>query len=439
LFCADLLYFSGQAIPNFALLDRKPIAGYDFDVINAQALLMRARPRDGHIVLPDGMKYRYLILPEGVADAMTPAVAEKLRELVTGGVTLVGAPPRSSLGLTDYPRSQEVVTRVVNELWGGSSPSGSRKVGAGRVIWGEALANVLQHDGLGPDVELRDTPREMDIDWIHRRDRQTDYYFLANLTELEADIEVTFRVSGKSPELWDPVSGVIRELPEFGAEGGRTRVPLRFAAKQSWFVIFRGASTGTRKRGARNFPALREVAEVAGPWRVGFDKQWGGLESVVFQHLEDWTQRPEAAIRFYSGTATYRNAFKFPRGNKSEVYLQLGTVHNLAQVRVNGHDAGIVWTAPWRVDISKFLLDGDNELEIEVVNLWPNRLIGDGELPENQRHTKTNVRTYERKLPASFSCWWDRECEDRKKTGAPARLLPSGLLGPVVLLTLESG
>jgi hypothetical protein len=96
-----------------------------------------------------------------------------------------------------------------------------------------------------------------------------------------------------------------------------------------------------------------------------------------------------------------------------------------------------VWTAPWRVDIGKYMRTGDNELEIEVVNLWPNRLIGDGDLPEDQRHTKTNVRTYDRRLPLGFSCWWEPECEDRKKSGAPAKLLSSGLLGPVVLLSEE--
>jgi hypothetical protein len=157
----------------------------------------------------------------------------------------------------------------------------------------------------------------------------------------------------------------------------------------------------------------------------------------VFEHLDDWAKRPEPEIRFYSGAATYRNSFKVPRGRSKQVFLQLGEVKNLAQVRINGQDAGIVWTAPWRVDIGKFVHGGDNELEIEVVNLWPNRLIGDGDLPEEQRRTKTNVKTYERNLPPGFSCWWDPECEDRKKSGASAKLLSSGLLGPVVLLSEE--
>jgi hypothetical protein len=439
LFCADLLYFAGEAIPNFALLDRKPVAGHDFDVINAQALLARARAQDRQVVLPDGVRYRYLIIPEGIADSATPAVVRKLKELVEGGVTLLGRPPKNSLGLTDYPRTQEEVRTVVDDLWGGTSSAGVRSVGAGRVIWGKSVEEVLRMDGVVPDLELRNAPRDVDIDWIHRRDRQLDIYFLANLTELEADVEVAFRISGKSPELWDAVSGSIRELPEFREENGRTLLPLRFAAKQSWFVVFRGPPKRDRRRGARNFPSLTRIGEVSGPWRVSFDKKWGGPENVVFEQLDDWTKRSEPSIRFYSGTATYRNVFKVPRGSSKRVYLELGEVKNLAQVRINGSDAGIVWTAPWRVDIGRFVRSGDNVLEIEVINLWPNRLIGDGDLPQDQRYTKTNVKTYERKLPPGFSCWWESECEERKKSGAPAKLLSSGLLGPVVLLSEERG
>src|SRR5262249_22766178 len=155
--------------------------------------------------------------------------------------------------------------------------------------------------------------------------------------------EVAFRISGKAPELWDPVTGSVRALEEFREEDGRTVAPLRFARKQSWFVVFRSPSTPGRVRPARNFPALSEVGRVSGPWTISFDKDWGGPEHVVFQHLEDWSQRPEASIRFFSGAATYRNSFKLPRGGSRRTYLDLGEVRNLARVRINGSDAGIVW------------------------------------------------------------------------------------------------
>lgn len=435
LFSADLLYFTGESVPNFALRDRKPIAGFDFDVINAQALLTRTRASNGRVVMPDGVTYRYLIIPDNVADAMTPAVASKLKELAEGGATLIGAAPTHSLGLTDYPRSQQEVLAVAESLWGRAAPAGTRRLGAGRVIWGQSVSSILQQDGVLPDVELRNAPPDLDIDWIHRQDpnQRLDIYFLANLTELEVDVEALFRVSGRVPELWDAVSGAIRELPEFRQESERTVVPLRFAAKQSWFMVFREPADSSRGRSGKNFPALQSVGSISGPWKLSFDKQWGGPQSIVFDRLDDWAERPEAGIRHYSGTAVYRNTFKFTAARSKRVYLELGKVMNLAQVRVNGRDAGIVWTAPWRVEIGELVRHGDNELEIEVVNLWPNRLIGDSDLPADQRYTKTNVRTYEHHLPADFSCWWDPVCEERKKSGAPAKLLSSGLLGPVTL------
>lgn len=433
-FCADLLYFTGEAIPNFALRDRKPISGYDYDVINAEALLGHAQAKNGQIVLSDGIAYRYLIIPPDAAESMTPAVVLKLKSLVEDGITLVGVPPKSSLGLTDFPRSQQKIEAAAYELWGDKRSDHARKVGAGRVLWGHALSAAIEADGLIPDVEFRGVRDGVEMDWVHRCDGHCDVYFIANLSELQTDAEVAFRVSGRVPELWDAVTGVIRELEEFHVDGTRTAVPLRFDAKQSVFIVFRKVRAAARRKGRPNVPALREVAKFAGPWQVSFDPKWGGPPSVEFAELDDWSKRPEDSIRYYSGTATYRKRFTISAAAAGKLYLQLGVVKNIAQVHVNGHDAGIVWTAPWRVDIGNFVHIGENDLQIEVVNLWPNRLIGDANLPSERRLTRTNVSTYENKLPAAYFCAWDRECEERKKTGAPAALLSSGLLGPVLLL-----
>jgi hypothetical protein len=161
------------------------------------------------------------------------------------------------------------------------------------------------------------------------------------------------------------------------------------------------------------------VAELSGPWEVSFDPKWGGPEKILFPTLEDWSQRPESGIKFYSGTATYRKSFDAPApeigGQKSAVgklYLNLGTVRNLAQVRLNGRDLGSVWCAPWRVDITSAIRAEDNQLEIVVANLWPNRLIGDQSLPPEKRLTSTTWNPFTKN----------------------SRLLESGLLGPVTLL-----
>jgi hypothetical protein len=431
-FVADILYFAGEALPNFVLLDRKPIRGFDHDVINAQALLTRAAARDGRLVLADGMSYRYLVLPDGAADDISPEVLERIAELVEGGVTLVGQRPRRSLGLVDHPASQERVTRLATALWGQDDDQvvGTRHVGKGRVISREGIEEVIAADGLPPDLELRG-PEGMDLDWIHRRMGSVEIYFIANLGQAPGDVEAAFRVAGTAPELWDPVTGAIRDLPELRIEQGRTVVPLRFAPRQSWFVVFRRPLDDTRGD-ARNFRDTIEVGQLGGPWEVRFDPRWGGPGTVMFEALQDWTTHPDDGIRYFSGTATYHTTFDAPGAGVS--HLDLGTVRNLAHVRLNGADLGVVWTAPWRVDVRGALRGRDNRLEIDVVNLWPNRLIGDGTLPKQDRLTKTNVRTYEADLPASFPCWWDPECEERKRTGAQPSLLASGLLGPVRLL-----
>ena len=433
-FVADILYFSGEAIPNFVLLDRKPIKGYDFDVINADALLTRADAKNGRLVLPDGMSYRYLVIPDGTAEEMSPKVLDKIRELIEGGITVVGQRPKRSLGLVDYPASQEHVAGLAASLWGGVHEKNktTRRVGQGRVIQDTTLEQVIAADGLPPDLELRAITNDIELDWIHRQTDRMDIYFVANLSEASGQVEAAFRVSGNAPELWDPVSGDMRNLPEFHREEGRTVVPLQFAPKQSWFVVFQKPVSSTSTAGAKNFRPALKVSELTGPWEVSFDPRWGGPGTVVFQELEDWVTRAEEGIKFYSGTAIYRKTFDAP--NSAATYLDLGAVKNLAQVRLNGEDLGIVWTAPWRVNVGKALRAKGNRLEIEVVNLWPNRLIGDGRLPKRDRLTRTNVRTYERNLPAAFPCWWNLDCEERKKTGAQPPLLPSGLLGPVRLL-----
>jgi hypothetical protein len=434
-FAADIVYFAGLAVPNFVLLDRKPVPGYDFDVINAQALLARAGARDGKLVLPDGVSYRYFVLPEGAADSITPEVLAKLRELVEGGVTLLGARPKESLGLRDYPHSEQQVKQHADVLWGAESQSrGTRPVGAGRVIWGRSLEEVIRTDRLDPDVELRGVPAGAHLDWLHRQGPNRDVYFLANLTEQTLSIDAVLRMRGRVPELWDPVTGEIRDLEEFREEGARTVIPLTFAPKQSVFLVFRRDGARPGGSGVRNFPALRSISTLPGPWEVSFDVKWGGPRKVVFEHLEDWSRSAVKGIRYYSGKATYRKKFELPAGGHRRVFLDLGEVKNVAQVRLNGKDLGILWTAPRRVNITELAQAKDNELEIDVVNLWPNRLTGDGLLPENQRITKTNVRAYNTPAPAPHYCDTDVSCAESVKMGPPPGLLPSGLLGPVTLL-----
>ena len=430
-FVADFLYYYGEDVPNYVAARSQmnpPLpAGFDCDTINAEALLGRLSVKDGRLRLPDGMSYQYLVLPHRSILAMSPVVCRKLAALVKGGATVIGPAPQRAPGLSNWPQCDDEVRAVANEVWGQSpGAAGERRVGRGRLIWGRTLAEVTAADRLAADVEFRDlqpatvSPRfdsvTVPLDWIHRRDSATDIYFVANLTTRHVSTRAAFRADGRQPELWDAVAGRIRPLSEFATEQGRTVVPMRFKPRQSFFVVFRQGASAPHHGTGKDFPETRLIKDLAGSWEDSFNPAWGGPSSVVFDRLEDWTKRPEEGIRYYSGTATYRKRFEVSPAELQQLrpaaFLDLGVVRNLARVRLNDRDLGVVWTTPWRVEIAEALKSGTNELSIEVVNLWPNRLVGDARLPRAQRRTVTNVEKF------------------NKPDAAP---LSSGLLGPVGL------
>ncbi|MEO6499300.1 MAG: glycosylhydrolase-like jelly roll fold domain-containing protein, partial [Mucilaginibacter sp.] len=230
-------------------------------------------------------------------------------------------------------------------------------------------------------------------------------------------LDCNFRITGIHPEIWDPVTGNIRKAHSFKQSGGQTSLPLFFAENQSYFIVFRrankiaGSAAGT---GQPNFPAATQVAEIKGPWKIKFDTRLGGHDELEFSGLEDWSAHPENSIKYYSGPATYINRFNFTKNTGGlNILLHLGVVKDIAQVFVNGIDAGVVWTAPWQIDISKYIIQGSNQLEIIVANQWTNRIIGDASLPDDKKITNTNIK-YPKDKPLS----------------------PSGLLGPVNLISI---
>jgi hypothetical protein len=234
------------------------------------------------------------------------------------------------------------------------------------------------------DFAINDPQGDINVRAVHRRDGDTDVYFVANVNRQAGSASCTFAVNGKQPELWDPVRGTMRILDEYSIKDGKTTIPLEFDDSESVFVVFRKPlPADVTPSGGRNFPALTCVAEIPGPWAVRFDPAWGGPENAVFEKLVNWTERKETGIRYYSGTASYACKFDKPAALAGgiPVWLDLGTVHDLAQVLLNGRDLGIIWTAPCRFDITSALKPVDNSLEIRITNTWANRLIGDEQEP----------------------------------------------------------
>jgi hypothetical protein len=244
-----------------------------------------------------------------------------------------------------------------------------------------------------------------------------EIYFLTNQSGNPVEFEAAFRVTGKKPELWDPANGMIRDLPAFIKKDEVTSVPLTMDAFGSAFIVFRKRGNALSERMETNFPEPKTLVTISTPWEVSFDKAMGGPEGLItMPDLEDWTKSNDERIRYYSGTAIYKNTFvidKIPRGET--VYLDLGHVYVMAEVKVNGKPAGGVWTPPWQVDITDLVESGENSIEVDVVNNWINRLIGDSRLPEKDRSTWINVNQIKPDDP----------------------LQPSGLMGPVSVVSVR--
>ena len=374
-FVGDVCFFNGDIAPSFGEVkhvDPSLGPGYDYDVCNADVLLTRMSVKAGRIVLPDGMSYRLLALPNRLT--MPVEILRKVKELVEAGATVAGPKPSRDPGLKNYPRCDDEVKAFADSLWGevdGRNVT-QRNAGQGRIVWGKTLREVLLADNVAPDFEY--SSKGVFLDFIHRKTGDTEIYFVANRSNQLAQSECTFRVSGKQPELWDAVTGERREAAAFRQAKGRTTLPLEFAPYGSMFVVFQQPiAPDAAGQAPRNFPTYSTPFEIAGDWEARFDPKWGGPASAKFERLVSWTQRTEPGIKHYSGKATYQKTFDLPdalRGRGQPLVLDLGTVKNIAAVRLNGKNLGVVWTHPWRVEITDAVQEAGNRLEIEVVNLW---------------------------------------------------------------------
>ena len=411
LFVADALYYRGDAIGQIEQRKTEPALpapGFDHDNANLDVLLHRTSVHDGRITLPDGMSYRMIVLPDN--SPMTMAALRKIKELVMAGAIVVGPRPTGIAGLITVPSEQKEFDSLVSQLWiadGGAQAHPDH-------VWNMSPVDALHALRLVPDFAYEGLSPDGEIDWIHRRAAGTDIYLVSSRWDPQEKIVAKFRVAGKQPELWDPITGEIRDARAFRQQDGLTIVPLEFNPRGSVFVVFRKSiSSNASGQATTNYSKFVTVQNLSGPWVVSFDPKWGGPESVTFNTLVDWTSRPENGIRYYSGTAIYRKTLtlKTLPSNGEHLMLNLGQVHEVATVHLNGEDLGILWSQPTRVDITRAAHLGTNKLEISVVNLWPNRLIGDAAPNSTPHFTVTNTHKFNADTP----------------------LLPSGLLGPVTL------
>jgi len=417
-YVADVAYFISEDAPKMTgIQDPALPAGYSFDYINAEVIKNRVKVKDGKLVLPDGMTYSILVLPK--LETMRPELLLKIKELVEQGAVVLGSRPSRSPSLQDYGKADQQIQQIAAQLWGniGGSTVKINKVGKGMVIEGMSLEEVFSQTKIKPDCQTNPADSVL---FIHRKLENSSIYFLSNQQHKTVNINPRFRIEGKSPELWDPITGKTRDLPDYNISDSTTSIPLKLEAFESAFIVFRkDTDLNTVKSNANfaNYPRLIKNIPIKGDWYVNFDpKMWGPAKPVIFKQLQDWTLNASDSIKYYSGTALYHNAFEISKVNKNEsIVLDLGVVTAIAKVKVNGVDVGGAWAPPYKVDITSALKKGKNILEVKVVNTWVNHLIGDSRLPEKDRKIPKKYNIY---LPDS-------------------KLMPAGLVGPVKLEVLR--
>ena len=418
---ADIAYFIGEDAPKMTgVADPAPPRGRQFDYINGEVLRETAFvDAAGRLSLPHGTKYEVLVLPK--LETMRPELLLRIEQVVNDGAFVLGPKPRRSPSLAGQPQSDATVRAVADRLWGNVDGRGvlCRKVGKGVIAWGLPLEEALAMRGSATDCGFA---KGAPIVYNHRTMKNAEVYFISNQSGKRIAEPVSLRVAGRVPELWQAVTGERREAPVWRAQGDRTELMMTLEPLESVFVVFAKPSVGdvaapgrARSPSAPKAVSVSDEKELACDWTLSFASDplhRGPAKPLAMSALADLSTSDDPAVKYYSGTVTYRTKFTAAKpAPGARVVLSFGSVREIARVKVNGRDVGGLWTAPYEVNVSDALKDGVNELEVEVCTSWVNRLVGDAALPAEKRPTWTSTGGYR----------------------ANSRLRPAGLTGPVVL------
>ena len=392
---ADILYYYGEDSNITALFSRGSgiPAGYQWDYCNPTALKDEmVATKDGNIMAQTGKtQYRLLWMDRNI-DYMSTDVLRKIASLVKSGVQLGGARPAHAASLADDPAEFDA---LVKDIWDS---------GRANVHESTDLLAVLNEIGIAPDVNIDGSFR-----YLHRDCGEAQVYWINKPLAEGGDVTLSFRTSGLKPSVWHAETGKMEDV-SYRTVGDRTEVDLHLVDNDAVFVVFSGKGEASYTVAA---PVETEILTVGGPWTVKFQEKRGAPAEAVFPELKSFTESDVFGIKYFSGVATYCNTLTAAKP-EGRAIIDLGHVAKMAEVYVNGQYCGTAWKAPWKVDVTEALKDGDNSLEIKVANLWINRLVGDNQPGVTERICTTpGVQSI---YPADYP------------------LKESGLIGPVRLL-----
>ena len=424
-FIADVLYYYGDDVPNLVPPKNTRFTagrGYDYEVINTEKL-QELIVENGVVVLPGVGKYKVLALGEN--SEMSPIAIKKVKALAESGAVIVGGKPIKANGLANQPRVTNQIVEMANALWAGSSSD--------KIRMDQSPEETLRSLGVIQDFGYPGQEKGL-LDYIHYTKDDTDFYLIRNTTDDWVSEKLSFRQSDKQPELWDPKTGDMIRIPTYHEVDGQTNFPLSIPPFGSYFVVFTSEPAKTKSDSKMNDLVYsthgfysrssldRESSiQLEGDWRVSFSEDWGAPAEVNFPDLISWTESGLMGIQYYSGIGIYNKEFEFHRklNDKERIYLDLGDLDELADIVLNGQSLGIVWSKPYRVDVTESIKMGKNTLDVSVANTWSNRLTGDAITGE--QYTNTNITNANKNLTP----WSDLP------------LKKSGLYGPVQLEIFE--
>ena len=473
--CQAMLQY-GEQVSDYLCVDN--LKGFSDLISTTDFLNQNILVENGKLVLPSGRIYPFIVFSDSI---MLPETANKIKELVAAGATVVSPKPVKSPSLKNYPKCDEELKMIADEVWGSSNQT---SFGKGFIFM--KMDDAMAKAGITPDYFVEKASAPDNIKIAHRTSPDADIYFVANLSESRQNCAVSFRISGKQPELWQAEDGSISNAPVWEEKDGRTKVELNLKGTQSVFLVFRKPVSNTEH------PISVMVSDSTANWNVYLDKNGNavigspqpleakvfyssGKEKIIsinpkpgtvisgswevsfvpkldkpfemdFPELIDFSKHSNTEVNYFGGTATYHKIVNIESGlleKGQKIMLYLGEMNDIAEVKVNEKNLGVLWYQPYSVDITDALKKGENKLEIAVTNNWANRLIGDEQEPADFEWGKDRGEKMGRAMLA-YPDWFIKN-EPRPSQGRKtfsiwyyyrpdSQLKPAGLVGPVKLV-----